>query len=371
MTLLQKKEGAILERKNPHLECIRTQSPSLNFTFGKGYGLPKGFGGLLYGPPKGGKTVISNLLIADALERYPDEIVIKFDAEMRERIQMTEEDLEKYGIAKNKDRYMVISSNDPVDIFDTITKDIEPMLKAGEKVSMIVIDSISSIRGIKDLNADSVEGHLMGDKAMTLQRGFERLTKVVKQNNIALVGITQIRAEFDRFEAMRNNGIKPAAPKAMLHYFEYFLLVEAAKNAAGKKNLLGESFLDEGMGDLYSEDKAMGDLTAGKISVHMADSSAGPKHRTGMFTFDFKSLSVLNAHEEVWLLGSRRGVIARVGNSYVYSDLKWKSKDAGILALKENPMLCGKIMEEIKKRDNSGEKMPVIQMEEEIDSAEE
>ena len=62
MKRLLKLEGAVTESRNPHLNVIQSPSPSLNFTFGNGQGLPRGYSMLLYGPPRGGKSVICNAM---------------------------------------------------------------------------------------------------------------------------------------------------------------------------------------------------------------------------------------------------------------------------------------------------------------------
>src|SRR3954463_7235851 len=88
---------------NPHTMVLRSPSPSLNFTFGNGHGLPFGFSLAIYGPPGGGKSVIANAF-AGQLHRDDDEaVIIKFNTEMRETLQLTGPQMRNYGI--DQDRY--------------------------------------------------------------------------------------------------------------------------------------------------------------------------------------------------------------------------------------------------------------------------
>jgi len=54
MTQMSKMEAAVDPSYNFYApkNVIKTASPGINWTFGKGGGLPRGFGLLLYGKPK-------------------------------------------------------------------------------------------------------------------------------------------------------------------------------------------------------------------------------------------------------------------------------------------------------------------------------
>lgn len=79
MARLQKEDTAVVERISPFNTVIETPSPSMNFIFGKGWGLPRGYTMMMYGAPRGGKSVIANMMIAKALKDYPKSLVIKFN----------------------------------------------------------------------------------------------------------------------------------------------------------------------------------------------------------------------------------------------------------------------------------------------------
>lgn len=352
MAQLNKLDTTIVERVNPYSTVIETPSPSFNFIFGKGWGLPRGYTMLLYGAPRGGKSVIANMMIAKAQKDYPKSLVIKFDSEMRENLQVTEEDLKKYGI--DKSRYSVTSTNDPVKIFDTITKTIEPALQDGEEVSLIVIDSLSSIRGRRDQNSESLETMQIGDKAKTIQDALGRILELQRKHNIALVMTTQVRAEMDPM-LQKMAKVKPDAAFGAKHYAEYYVYVEQGIFKSGRVDLLGNSLDDETLTDLYTVAKGQAERRAHRIAVSMIDSSAGPKARNGEFTFDFQKLQVINQHEEVYLLGTRRGVVERPTNQkYVFGGKEWRSKEDFLNAIKDDGVLANAILTEVKRRDNLG-----------------
>jgi RecA/RadA recombinase len=352
MQRMQKLDTAVVESKNPFLNVIETASPSMNFIFGKGWGLPRGYTMMMYGAPRGGKSVISNMMIANAQRDYPDHDVIKFNTEMREHLQLTDEDKKKYGI--DKERYVCHETNDPVKIFDMITKDIEPALQDGGKVSLIIIDSLSSIRGRRDMNSESLETMQIGDKAKTIQDALGRILELQRKYDIALILTTQVRAEMDAM-MQKVSKVKPDAAFGAKHYAEYYVYVEQGIFQSGRKDLQGNSLDDTSVTDLYSPEKGQAERRAHRIAVSMIDSSAGPKGRNGEFTFDFQKLQVINQHEEVFLLGTRRGVVERPTNQkYAFGGREWRGKDDFLNALKDDPALCQEILTEVKRRDNAG-----------------
>src|SRR5271156_5321432 len=109
-------EGAVTEYRNPHLDIIRSGSPSLNFTFGNGHGLPAGFSLLLWGPPKGGKSLVSNSMIGQLHQDDPEAYVVKFNTEQREIGQLSPAQMKNWGI--DRERYLAYQVNSPDLIYD-------------------------------------------------------------------------------------------------------------------------------------------------------------------------------------------------------------------------------------------------------------
>ncbi len=123
LSTLSNLEGAVIDDYDPHKHVIRSPSPSVNFCFGKGHGIGAGLALALGGPPKGGKTLLTNAFAGQLHKDDPEGLVIKFNTEFRERGQSTPQERQRiWGI--DPDRYLVYEVNSPMMIFDRIEKEI-------------------------------------------------------------------------------------------------------------------------------------------------------------------------------------------------------------------------------------------------------
>lgn len=357
MAALQKLDGAIDRNDgyDPFAHVIRSHSPSVNFTFGRAQGLPAGFSLLLYGPPKGGKSLLTKDFVGQMHADYADGIAICFDTEFRERGQLTLEEMKIWGI--DPDRYVTYQVNSPDLIYDRIETQIAAMCKEGAPIKLIVIDSINDILGRRAMNADSVMTQQIGDNALTNQEGLKRILAVQRKYGFALIIVAQQRAEMDATEQARGNKIKPGVAYSVGHFAEYYMYVEPNRTKAGASDLQGNGFTDTSVSrtasvaDLAADGEKMGH----RIRVTMKDSSMGPKGRQGEFTY-FYDKGIVNTHEEVFLLGIGRGIIEQPTTvTYVFGDRKWTGGKTAILtALSEDPDLCSAILKELKRRDLAG-----------------
>lgn len=348
MKALNKLEGAVTERYNPFAHVIRTPSPSVNFVFGKSHGLPLGYSLVMYGPPKGGKSVLCNAMIGQLHRDDPDAIAIKFNTEMREMGQLSPEQASLWGI--DMDRYVAYDVNQPDQIFDRIEKDIAAMCQEGAPIKLIIIDSLNAIQGRRAMNAESIMTQQIGDLALTLKEAMKWILPVQRKYKIAVVMTSHIAAEMDQAEQMRGNKVKMASGYGVQHHAEYFMYVEPNKAKTGRQTVLGEDLTDETRTDLM--DKA--ERTGHKIRVCMKDSSMGPKGRTGEFTLHYDK-GIINTHEEVFLLGVNRNVIGHPNNqTYTFGEKKWAGKAAMLQAITEDRDLYNAVISELKRRDLAG-----------------
>ena len=348
---LTKYDDAVTDWTDPHKNVVRTGSPSVDFTFGKGHGLPRGYSVILGGPPKGGKSLISNMFAGQIHQSDPTAYVIKVDAEMRAKVQATPAELQKdFGI--DPKRFIVWQTNNPVDIFDRISNDLPAMCQDGLNVAAIIIDSANSIQGMSANEAVTLEKQFVADEARTLGRGFKRILVPIREHNIALVVVCQVRVEMDALEQKRGNKIRMALPFALQHFGEYFMYVEPNRNVEGRVSLDGKEFRDTEAKDMDKNTK--GEKTAHKIKVTMKDSSCGPKGRVGEFTLGHRA-GLVNAWEEVFTLGVNRGIIERPSASqYKFGDFEWRGKEKVWDELKKNQQLCDDIVAELYLQDTRG-----------------
>lgn len=341
--------GAIAKRRNIHTDVLETHSPSFNFIFGKGWGLPAGFTMLLSGKPKGGKSVTCRSMIGKLHQNDPEAYAIVFDTEFRWEAQLDDEAVKMYGI--DEDRLKVVPTNHPAEIFDVIEQTLAAAIQNGHKIKLIIIDSISEIQGRRGSVQESIMTMQRGDHAATLQDGWKQILPTIRKNNIGLILTTQVRAEQDAAELMKHKTIKPNAAFGTLHFAEYSVYVEAIDSAVGRKTLGGEDLKDTSL----TVNNKTGEDIGHRIRAKMLGSSLGPKRRVGEFTLHYK-YGFYNTHEEIFTLGVGTGAIDKpTQSSYTFGDRKWVGSKNLLEALKKEPDLAQAVLQEVKRRDLTGE----------------
>jgi RecA/RadA recombinase len=354
MERLIKGPGAVLATRNVHADVIDSPSPGLNFTFGNGQGLPAGYSLLLYGPPRGGKSIICSALAGQVHRNDPDAFVVKYNTEFREDAQLDDSQRRVWGI--DPDRYIGYDRNDP-EIFDHIEKDLAANCQDGMKLKLVIIDSINMMQGRRAMNADTVMQQQVGDNAATIQEGLRRILPIQRKHNFALILTSHVRSVMDKKAANAANvylthdtAVRPAVSWAVQHHCEYFMFVNPAGGQDGKKDMLGNEFTNSGVEDMYGNK----DKTAHKVRVRMMDATIGPKGRNAEFTLDYRR-GIINVHEEVFQLGLSCGIITKPNNvMHEFDGKSWKGKEAMLTALKDDPDLQRKILQELKTRDLAG-----------------
>lgn len=319
---------------------IYTPSPYLNWTFAnRNHGLPKGATLLLYAENKAGKSLLIQAMAQQAHQMDPEAEIIVFNTEMRGFLQN--------GLFKgiDPDRFTSYDTSRPEDIFDRIADEIYPMIQDGMKVPFIAIDSLTKVGGTK-AEGRSVNDHLVGDKALTVGKGLDRIIPLLKKSRVSLIATEQMRKNVDT-----NNPHAPkdklAASWNTLHTFEYIMSLKRAGAAEDKADLSGEKFVNEAIKDARGD----AELTSHKVYARMEQSSLGPAGRAGVFTVDYTE-GIINQHEEIFLLGYNTGIIKREGNSnYLFGNLKVNGKGNFAKKLQEAPELQAEILEAVKALD--------------------
>lgn len=347
LSKLRALEGAVTDDYNPLANCLQTPSPSVNWAFANlGHGIPFGYGMLLYGPPKGGKSIICNALIGELHKQEPDAVAITFNTEMRGSLQSNTSQLSKWGI--DKDRFITYDVNQPENIFDRIEHDIAAACQEGEKIRLITIDSLSNITGRRAMNATSVMTQQIGDQALTIKDGLMRILPVIRKYNIALVATAHLRAELDQREQMRGKTVKMAAAWATKHTFEYFCFVEPNRSKDGKTTLAGEEFTDKEIVDFMDHAQKTGH----KIRFRVEESSAGVSGRTAEFTLDYNR-GIINQYEEIFTLAKNYNVIERPNNvTYNYNGKSWRGLVACLTAIRDDEGLQQELLKAVFQKDS-------------------
>lgn len=320
--------------------CIYTPSPYVNWIFGnKSMGMPKGTGLLLFSEPKAGKSLMIQAMVGELHKRDKNAIAIIFNSEMRGSFQQ--------GLFSDidQDRLIVYDTNRPEDIFDRMEKDILPLIQDGMPLGLVAFDSITNIGGTKSMSSErSVNDHLVGDKALTITKGWEKVIPIFKRHKIAYIGVEQMRKNIDTSN--------PYAPKEKMagvfstrHAFEYFVSIKRGGAAEDKTDLEGNKFENEEIKDARGNK----DQTGHRIYFKMEMSSLGVAGRAGVLTIDYKN-GIINQHEELFELGKNSGIIKNLGvGSYELYGEKIRGKAEVAKKIKDSPEVAAKILEDLKK----------------------
>lgn len=303
--------------RNVHDTVLRIGSPSVDFTFGKAWGLPLGYTQVVFGPPKGGKSLYSYAMMAQLHRDYEDGEVVKFDTEFRDTAQLSDDQAAKYGI--DMSRYTAIQTNNAGEVFDQIEQKLAAMCQDGFPLKLVIIDSINGIMGRRMENADSIEKMQIGDQALTLQEGFKRILRIQRKHRFAVLLTAQVRAQMDQAEIKRGNHLKMASSFGVQHYAEYFTFIERMVTVDGRKDMFENEFIDKSKQDIAGG----AERTAHRIRVTMKDSSLGPAGRKGIMTFNYNR-GLINAHHDLFELAQARGVIGTTGSWYSFGDRKYQ-----------------------------------------------
>lgn len=322
--------------------CIYTPSPYVNWIFAnKSHGIPKGTGTLFFSEPKAGKSLMIQAIVGEMHQKNPDAIAIIFNSEMRGAFQTGLFD------TIDKDRLIIYDTNRPEDIFDRFEKDIQPLIQDGMPLGLVAFDSITNIGGTKSMSADrSVNDHLIGDKALTITKGWEKVIPIFKRHKIPYIGVEQMRKNVD--------ASNPHAPKEKMagvfstkHAFEYFVSIKRANAADDKVDIEGNKFEKEDVKDARGNK----DQTGHRIYFKMEQSSLGTGGRSGVITIDYKK-GIINQHQEIFELGKNTGIIKNLNaGSYELYGEKIRGKAEVALRIKEDQELAKKILSDIKKLD--------------------
>ncbi len=340
-------EGAVTDRRDIHSTVIQTASPYLNFVYGKGWGLPLGYSLILYGPPKAGKSLISLLMAGGVHRDYEDSMVIRFNTEMREG-QLDTNLAKMAGVDMN--RYMGFDVNSPDLVFDQIEKSIASWCQDGMPLKLIILDSLNAMQGRRGMESESILKTQIGDVALTLKEGLKRILPMLRKYGVSLVMTSHVTPEMDPLEQKRHGKFKMAASTGTQLFAEYFLEVERNPNKAGKTDLLEQEFINPNLQDVEKK----GEQTGFKTRFCMKDSSFGIRGRHGEFTWSLGQ-GVINQHEEVFLLGTRRGVVERPNaTAYVFEGKKWTGEATFLGALKADLAMQDRILKELRARDQAG-----------------
>jgi hypothetical protein len=323
--------------------CQYSPSPYFNWIFAnKSHGVPNGSTLLFGSKPKSGKSLLIQALIGQMHQNDPEGEAIVFNTEQRGFLQN--------GVfpTVDEDRLTMYDTNRPEDIGDRFQNDILPLIQDGFKLRYVAIDSLNRVGGTKTMaDGRSVNDHLMGDKALTLQRVLEKVVPICRRYKITLIGTCQIRANLDagQYGPKEKLGINWDSR----HTFDYFIQAERAGAKEDKVDILGNKLES----DIIKDARGNNDITGHKIYVKMLESSVGTPGRSGVITFDYKK-GIVNTFEELFELGKSTGFIrsapGKKAGTYLVGDKEVFGK-ANAAEHMLDPTLAKAVIEHAKKLD--------------------
>lgn len=226
---------AAADLPKPSDHVVALPSPSLNWVVGNG-GITLGKAVCFFGPESSGKSLLAQLLMIQLQKDFPDGICIWFDAEF----SFNSEWFSKLG--GDLDRLVVKQTNDPLEIFDYIEKELQVLLQDGCPVVGLAIDSVKAIRYPKDIKDKSTKQTMGGGGASYLGSALKGVLPVIRKYQITTALIQQVYEEMDEYKKMNNPYLIPDG-RALKHFCDYMLEVVRVDTKDGRvekgKNIYG------------------------------------------------------------------------------------------------------------------------------------
>lgn len=312
----------------------QTNSPAINYLFGKNWGLKSGYTAMIYGPPKSGKSLLTFAFAGHLHQVDPEAIVLHFDTEFRDNMAHWQS---AFGI--DPERFVSYQTNEPTHIFDYIANDVKDMLQQGAPIKMIIIDSLAMIKYPKESSRESTIEAVIGDAAAYLPGAMKLILPVIRQFKIAVLMCQHVRDNMDPMMAKYKPYNVPGG-KGLKHAVEAWMLVEKINSKDSKM------FTDK-------KDGAGNPIQIGHtIRVKMEENSIGPQNRAVEVDISYQH-GIINQHYQIAELAVGMGIAAQSGPWVSYGDKKWQGIASFAAAIDADPSLAKELIEKIKNNDIS------------------
>lgn len=271
----------------PSDHVISLPSPSFNWCVGNS-GITEGKAVCFFGPESSGKSLLSQLVLIELQKKYPESIQILIDAEF----SFNPTWFQKLGGDLN--RLLVKQTNDPLQIFDWLEKDVLAMLQEGAPINGLMIDSVKSIRYPGDIKAKSTDISMGGSGAKYLGPALKGLLPIIRTYNITTLLIQQVYEEMDQYKKMNNPWIIPDG-RALKHFCDYMLQVERVDSKQGRIEA-GETI-------------AGGAHQVGhKVRVKGKKNRVGAPYRVAEFSLNYEK-GIVDTESEIYELAKSMNII--------------------------------------------------------------
>jgi recombination protein RecA len=303
-------KGAIMkmgDQSREDMPCVSTGSLSLDIALGIG-GLPFGRIVEIYGPESSGKTTLCLSVMAEAQKLGKTVAII--DAEHA----LDPLYAEKLGV--NLDSLLVSqpdTGEQALEICDSLTR--------SGAVDVIVIDSVAALTPRAEIEGDMGDSH-MGLQARLLSQGMRKMTANIKNNNVLVIFINQIRMKIG---VMFGSPETTTGGNALKFYSSVRLDIRRT-------------------GAVKEGDEVIGNETRVKV----VKNKVAPPFKQAEFQIVYNQ--GINHNSEIIDLGVKLGVVDKAGAWYSYKgDKIGQGKANSSKFLAENPKIAEEIETLIRK----------------------
>jgi recombination protein RecA len=288
MSKLSDDFGTLVEAlKSKEPAAVPTPSPSLNWATTIG-GFRPGKISVLYGSESCGKSALSMMAIIEQQKQDPECIAIWFDSEFSFNSDLY---LKLGGDPK---RLRVKKTNNPLQIFDFIGRDILEAIQEGAPIKALVIDSIKAIRYPKDMKKQTTDQIMGGSGAPYLSSAIKLILPIIAEHELMTIFIQQVSMQLDPMKALRNPYVLPDG-MALKHAAD--IMLEISK-------------LDTKAGTIESGTTISGSVAqvGHKVRVKVKKNRLGAPARVAQFTFSYEG-GIINQGEEIFELAKSLNIV--------------------------------------------------------------
>ena len=276
ISFIEGKEG----ENSSNVEIIPTPSLSLNYELGAG-GLPRGRIVEIFGPQSGGKSTLSQLMVAEEQQRGNNALYVDPENSLEKNYA------EQLGVDVSKLAYA------QPDYAEQMFKAMEDMLD--EKLfSIIVVDSVTALLPKKEFDAEIEDDHY-APLAQVLSKALRRLSKRISNSNTTVIFINQLRTNIGK---TWGNPEKTPGGRALKFYSSIRLRVNIKSGG-------------------HIEDET-GRVIGHTISAKVKKNKVGPP--MGETEFDLYYGEGVDQAKEIFEFGKRKGLVFKDGHTYYYGN---------------------------------------------------
>jgi len=294
------------------LDRVPTISPTVNWAL-QGGAVPGRFY-MMFGPESSGKSMFVVSQCAEFLKKYPDKVIVWFDAEesfTRHWVDIFMSDERGFTDFDREKRLIVKKVAHGRDVFDFFSKDLVGIHDEGLKIAACVLDSVQALIPPKEENRANTEKALIGALSGYLPGALRDILHKARERDISWFFISQVRDVMDEIQKRLGQKFSFSGGKSFLHSIDAILLFEQMQ---GKSNKIFNEAKKGPDGNPIQIGHYIKMKVLGKCRV-------GVPNRVAIFKFIYNK-GVVDMHEEVAKLALGLGIVNLQGKTYFFGEEK-------------------------------------------------